>query len=124
MLRVAKQKPLVSLTRKDFEWDYVRGSGKGGQKKNKTSSAVRCRHALSGAIGYAEDTRSQSKNRQLAFKRCVSSPEFTKWIRIESARASGELAEINRRIDGELSNPSITRIEVQDDSGTWIREQA
>ena len=56
---------IFSVTSKDCEWDYVRGSGKGGQKRNKTSSAVRCRHLPSNAIGYAEDTRSQLQNKQL-----------------------------------------------------------
>ena len=60
---------LFSVTAKDCTWDYIRGSGKGGQKRNKTSSAVRCHHKDSGAVGYAEDTRSQLKNKRLALPR-------------------------------------------------------
>lgn len=122
-----KRQKILSLTRKDFEWDFVRGRGKGGQKKNKTSSAVRCRHLPSGAIGYAEDTRSQSKNRGLAFRRCAESKEFQRWIKIESARASGELVEFERKtkqqIDQELSDPNITKIEIKNSAGNWVRIQ-
>jgi protein subunit release factor B len=111
---------LFSLTQKDFEWDFVRGSGKGGQKRNKTSNAVRCRHAASGALGYAEDSRSQSQNRQLAFKRMVETPEFKKWHRLEVARRTGELLDIRRRVDKEVQNPKITKVEVHDDQGRWV----
>jgi len=112
---------LFSVTAKDCEWDFVRGTGKGGQKKNKTSSAVRCRHLPSGAIGYAEDSRSQSKNRQLAFKRMAESREFKQWHRLETAKRTGELIEIERRIDRELRNPNITRVETMNEEGTaWV----
>lgn len=106
-----KKQKLLSLTRKDFQWDYVRGSGKGGQKKNKTSSAVRCRHVPSGAIGFSQDTRSQEKNRRQAFLRCIKSDEFQKWLRLETARSAGELTEIERQIEKELKDPNLTKIE-------------
>ena len=46
---------LFTLTAKNFRWDYFRGSGKGGQKRNKTSSGVRCTHEESGAVGQSHD---------------------------------------------------------------------
>ena len=53
------KKLLFSVTAADCRFDYYRGSGKGGQKRNKTSSAVRCTHIASGAVGASDDTRSQ-----------------------------------------------------------------
>src|SRR5919109_144612 len=41
------------------EVDTYRASGPGGQKRNKTSSAVRLRHRPSGLIVIAEESRSQ-----------------------------------------------------------------
>lgn len=35
---------LFSLTKKDFKIEYYRGSGKGGQKRNKTDSCCRITH--------------------------------------------------------------------------------
>jgi protein subunit release factor B len=113
------RKLLVSLTKRNFEWDYVRGSGKGGQKKNKTSSAVRCRHPISGAIGYAQDTRSQSENRRLAFRRCCETKEFQNWIKLESARVSGDLVEIERKIENDINDSTKTKIETKDENGKW-----
>jgi hypothetical protein len=49
--------------------DTYRASGPGGQKRNKTSSAVRIRHAPSGLIVIAEESRSQHENRAKALRR-------------------------------------------------------
>ncbi len=51
------------------EVDTYRASGPGGQKRNKTSSAVRLRHLPSGLIVIAEESRSQHENRARALKR-------------------------------------------------------
>src|SRR5438552_19110792 len=46
-----------------------RASGPGGQKRNKTSSAVRLRHPPTGLIVIAEESRSQHENRARALRR-------------------------------------------------------
>jgi RF-1 domain len=51
------------------EVDTYRASGPGGQKRNKTSSAVRLRHPPSGLIVIAEESRSQHENRARAVRR-------------------------------------------------------
>jgi len=50
-------------------WDVFRGSGPGGQKRNKTSSAVRVTHVPTGLSAVASETRSQSQNRGKALGR-------------------------------------------------------
>lgn len=49
--------------------DTYRASGPGGQKRNKTSSAVRLRHPPTGLIVIAEESRSQHENRARALRR-------------------------------------------------------
>src|SRR5262245_46062852 len=49
--------------------DTYRASGPGGQKRNKTSSAVRLRHLPSGLIVIAEESRSQHENKAKALRR-------------------------------------------------------
>ena len=49
--------------------DFFKSTGKGGQKRNKTSSAVRLTHLETGVIASADDFRSQHDNRHLALKR-------------------------------------------------------
>lgn len=51
------------------ELDTYRASGPGGQKRNKTSSAVRLRHTPSGIIVIAEESRSQHENKARALRR-------------------------------------------------------
>jgi len=57
---------------KVFPWDiteqFVRGSGKGGQKINKTSSCVVLRHLPTGIEVRCQKHREQSKNRLSAYK--------------------------------------------------------
>lgn len=57
------------VTEKDLRIDYYRGSGNGGQKKQKTSSACRIVHIPTGLMACAEDSRSQTQNRKNAFRR-------------------------------------------------------
>src|SRR5437762_11717259 len=49
--------------------DTYRASGPGGQKRNKTSSAVRLRHPPSGLLVIAEESRSQHENKAKALWR-------------------------------------------------------
>lgn len=51
------------------EVDAYRASGPGGQKRNKTSSAVRLRHPPTGLLVIAEESRSQHANKAKALTR-------------------------------------------------------
>lgn len=51
------------------EVDTYRASGPGGQKRNKTSSAVRLRHKPTGLLVIAEESRSQHENKARALRR-------------------------------------------------------
>jgi hypothetical protein len=51
------------------EIDLFRASGPGGQKRNKTSSAVRLRHTVTGLIVTAVESRSQHENKAQAVRR-------------------------------------------------------
>lgn len=54
------------IPEKDIEWQATRGSGAGGQARNKTSSAVVMRHRPTGLSVRIENERSQHQNRQTA----------------------------------------------------------
>ncbi len=54
------------------EVDRYRASGPGGQHRNKTESAVRLRHKLSGVSAIGEDSRSQAENKVHAVRRLRS----------------------------------------------------
>lgn len=52
----------------EVEEKFIRGSGAGGQKINKTSSTVWLRHGPTGIEVRCQRERSQSTNRELAWK--------------------------------------------------------
>lgn len=118
---MAREK-LLSVTKNDFVFKETKGSGSGGQARNKTSSAMRCTHPPSGAVGYSEASRSQVENKKVAFQKCVDSPEFQRWLKVETARATGELArieaEIQRKVDRDMRRENLA-VEVVE-SGQWV----
>ncbi|KAF6841596.1 peptidyl-trna hydrolase domain protein [Colletotrichum plurivorum] len=50
----------------EIEESYLKGSGPGGQKINKTSSAVQLKHIPTGIVVKSQATRSRSQNRKIA----------------------------------------------------------
>lgn len=112
-----KQKEkLFSVTLKDCDVQPYKGSGAGGQKRNKTSSAIRIIHRASGAVGSCENYREQSKNKSEAFKRMSETKEFKTWMKIEISRKTGELREIEKQVDEEMKN---IKIETKNEKGLW-----
>jgi len=55
----------VQINEKDLDWKYTRGTGPGGQHKNKTDSCVNLTHIPTG-IKVKVDGRSQSSNKEHA----------------------------------------------------------
>ena len=53
----------------ECRWDVYRGSGPGGQKRNKTSNTVRLAHGPTGVAVTAGESRSQAENRMRALRR-------------------------------------------------------
>ncbi len=82
---------LFSVAKNQFVVETSRGSGPGGQNKNRRDTKVVIRHPSSGAVGMAQDERTQEQNKKIAFRRCVESKKFQSWLRLEIAkRAQGE----------------------------------
>jgi protein subunit release factor B len=56
----------LEIREEDLSEQFIRGSGKGGQKINKTSSCVQLRHAPSGIEIKCQSSRLQASNRFFA----------------------------------------------------------
>lgn len=70
-----KRMQKCGLHESDLIEDFVRGSGHGGQKINKTSSVVHLRHPPSGLEVRCQESRSQALNRFIARRLLVEKLE-------------------------------------------------
>lgn len=58
-----------TVRKKDLKITYYRGSGPGGQHRNKTDSACRITHIPTGIVAQSEEHKKQGQNRKAAFRR-------------------------------------------------------
>lgn len=81
----------------DIEERFVRGSGAGGQKINKTSSTVCLQHRPSGVEVRCQKERSQSLNRIVAWTELAEKLEWRKAEAVNRAQAARELVRRQKR---------------------------
>lgn len=110
---------LFSVTRKDLDITYFRGSGKGGQHRNKTDSACRIVHRDSGAMATAQENRSQLQNKHAAFRRLVETPKFKAWWRIRAGHVALDESLIAEAV-AVMMHPSNLKEEVMNEDGEWV----
>lgn len=90
---------------------FSRGTGAGGQHKNKVSTSVFLKHTPTGIVVKCEDGRSQHQNREVAWKLLKE-----KLLEIETKKLEGNITE-NRRSQigaGERSDKRRTYREKDD----------
>lgn len=110
----------LSKSKGDFIVQPFKGSGKGGQKRNKTMSCCRIIHPKSGAVAECQEERSFEQNKKKAFTRLIESDKFQSWHRIETAKAMGHIANIEDEVDREMKNIKIEMLV----NGKWIPYEA
>lgn len=111
-----KDKLVLSVTLADCDVQTKRGSGAGGQNRNKRDTAVRIVHRASGAVGESQEERSQLQNKRTAFKRMANTPKFQAWLKTQLGRET--LAEI--AVDRAMWPVNI-KTEVYED-GQWTEK--
>lgn len=112
---------LMSLSKEkgDFIVEPYKGSGKGGQHRNKTMSGCRIKHPASGAVAECCVERSFHQNRTSAFKKLIASEKFQKWFKYECAKRTGSIADAEEYAEREINNPNHLKVEVQE-NGKWV----
>lgn len=115
-----KRQLLYSLTKKDFRIQYFRGSGAGGQHRNKTDTACRITHIASGSVGECQEHKSQSQNRKTAYKRLHTTNKFKIWHTKKCNEIlSGET--IEERVEKSLKQSNI-KVEVKENN-KWVLKE-
>ena len=111
---------ILSVTIADCRVDTFRGTGAGGQHRNKTDSAVRITHEPSGAVAVSQSERSQHRNKRIAFGRMARSKEFQAWLRAEVARRNGAEVQAREAVERAM-RPGNLLVEEKID-GRWRRK--
>lgn len=97
---LTRDKPLPPrpvIPEADIDEKFLHGSGPGGQKINKTSSAVQLKHLPSGVVVKCQETRSRTQNRKIA-RRLLSERLEEIWAMEKGEKGRYELkAEVIRK---------------------------
>ena len=106
--------PPYSLDRDTLEGevrlDTMRASGPGGQHLHKTESAVRLTHLPSGVVITASDTRSQVRNRELAFERLIERLRKLNVVPKKRKKTKPTLGAKKRRLEGKRQAGATKRL--------------
>ena len=102
---------------REVEIDVFRASGAGGQHVNKTESALRLTHWPSGVVVIAQDSPSQHRNREIAFRRLAERLERLNYVpkkrvptkpskaakkrRLEAKKQTGQKKQARGRVRGD-----------------------
>ena len=90
--------------------DTMRASGPGGQHLHKTESAVRLTHLPSGVVVTASDTRSQTRNRELAFERLIERLRKLNVVPKKRKKTRPTLGAKKRRLEGKRQAGAAKRL--------------
>lgn len=101
----------IVITAKDLRVDTYRGSGAGGQNRNKRDTGVRITHLESGAVAECEEERSQGQNKATALRKLAASPRFQTWAKLQLAAREEGFRSLERKIDDAMA-PENLKVEV------------
>ena len=115
---MSERELLFTVTIKDFDVTHTRGSGPGGQHRNKTSTGVRLVHRASGAVAESTEHKSQDQNKREAWRKIRETPEWQRWFRDMVATTAGRPT-VAQRVERAMAPANITT-QVLDEKSRWV----
>jgi len=102
-----KEKLFSLLPGKDLIFTAIRGSGPGGQNRNKNSTGILLKHPASGVQIRATDDKSQKVNKRNALHRLAENKKFKLWVNMQSAAIIQGYADIEKKMDDLMSEKNL-----------------
>lgn len=99
----------------DLDWAFSRGSGAGGQHRNKTESAVDLTHRPTGVVVHCESDRSQKQNKANALTMLRSRLWEAQREQEHAVRSKDRRGQIGTGMRGD----KVVTVRVQDGIVTW-----
>jgi len=116
-----KRELLFRISKKDLKVQPFIGTGKGGQKRNKTMSCCRITHPDSGAVSECTEQRSFFQNRSTALQRLVQKEKFVTWHKIKVAKILGLMIDEEEWVNKQMEIHNI-KFEIKiDDKWTQVK---
>src|SRR5262245_42077763 len=105
------------VTKKDLRIIGIRGSGKGGQNRNKTFTGVRLVHIPTGIAAEATEHRERPQNLKAAFRKLCDQlvPMMKKEAQKERYRASTERVRTYHQPDNRVTDERLGHVGSYDD---------
>jgi peptide chain release factor 1 len=105
----------LTIHPKDLDWKFTRGSGAGGQHRNKTESAVDLTHIPTGVVVHCESERSQNQNKDIA----LSKLRAKLWASQSEASASTRAKARKEQVGTGQRGDKAWTVRTQDDQVTY-----
>jgi ribosome-associated protein len=92
---------------KEVEYSFIRGSGPGGQHRNKVETGVRLHHLPSGITITATAARSQKRNKELAMSRLIEKLRALNYRPPTRRKTRPTRGSIRRRLDAKKRRSDV-----------------
>lgn len=112
----------IDIPETDVELKFIRGGGAGGQKVNKTSSTAQLRHLPTGIVITCQTERSQSSNRDMAFKILRSRLRDLELKKREAARDAAEAQKMDISFGSQIRSYVLAPYRMVKDHRTGVEK--
>ncbi len=99
-----------SALERDCDMQFFRGTGPGGQNRNKVETGVRLTHRPSGLVVTAEEHRTQRANREAAFERMATRLEDLQRVETPRLATKPTAASHRRRLEAKRRASAVKRL--------------
>jgi len=106
------QRNQVTLDPNDLEEHFTRGTGPGGQHRNKTCTAVHLKHLPTGVAVFVDEGRSQTSAREIARQRLIAKLQQDQDTKTTKVRNQTRKDQVGSGMRGD----KVRTIQVQNDS--------